>query len=105
MSEKQEIKEGSISVDFSKFLKPDDPENIVLNITSSHFSNYALIQLREREMHIDFLELPGSKRDDKWRINAVRIYLTPDHSRKIANILLDLLDKADKKEKETTADE
>lgn len=51
-------------------------EDLVLNISSIHYSNLTYMQVASRETVLDFLELPGVKRDGKMVINGVRIYLS-----------------------------
>ncbi len=86
----QSSENTTAEINFSEWLKPD-VENVVPDISVVKYSNYALIQVMERDMLIDFLELPGIKKDGKWVINTTRVYLTHSHGQKLAKSILKLL--------------
>jgi len=69
-----------------------DPKDIVPDITVSRYSNMAYIQVTQRDVYIDFLELPGIKRDGKMVVNGTRIYMSHVAAQKLAEALGTVLD-------------
>jgi len=47
-----------------------------------------------RDVSIDFIELPGVKKEDKTIINAIRIKLPHSVAQNLAGLLIGLLEKA-----------
>jgi hypothetical protein len=69
----EKAKNTSIDIgDLYKFKR----EDLILDISSTHYSNLTYMQVASRETILDFLELPGVKKDGKMVINGVRIYLS-----------------------------
>jgi hypothetical protein len=52
------------------------PDDLVLNISGTHYSNITYIQVAPREVVLDFLEMPGVKREGKMVVEGTRIYLS-----------------------------
>jgi hypothetical protein len=71
-----------------------DPEDLNLNISSTHYSNLTYMQVASREVMLDFLELPGIKRDEKMAVNGVRIYMSHVAAHALVEKLGKLLEKA-----------
>jgi hypothetical protein len=69
-------------------------EDIILNISSTHYSNLTYMQVAPREVVLDFLELPGIKRDGKLVIDGVRVYLSHVAAEILVEKLGKLLEKA-----------
>lgn len=74
-NEENDVEErtGKASIDIVDLYK-FEPEDLILNISSTHYSNLAYMQVASREVVLDFLELPGVKKDGKMVVNGVRIY-------------------------------
>jgi len=51
-------------------------EKLSVDVKVSRYSNLAYIQVTPRDVTIDFLEMPGVKRDGKDVVGATRIYMT-----------------------------
>jgi len=56
---------SSITLDIRDMYK-FEPEDLTVDIPITHYSNVAYMQVTSREVIIDFLQLPGIKRDEKW---------------------------------------
>jgi len=52
------------------------PEDLILDISATHYSNIAYIQVAERDVILDFLALPGTKKEGKTVVNGVRVYMS-----------------------------
>jgi hypothetical protein len=89
---KNTIPEATESFDIDKLYKTDQ-NNIILNISESVYSNYARINVSNRDVSIDFIEFPGVKKEDKLIIDAIRIKLPHSVAQNLAGILIDLLEK------------
>lgn len=64
------------------------PEKIELNFSKVSYSNEQFMLCTGRDMYIDFLELPGINIEGVHKIDATRIFLTPDIARNLANNIL-----------------
>ena len=71
-----------------------EPEDLILDISSTHYSNITYIQIAAREVILDFLELPGIKKDSKMVINGTRIYLSHVAAQALVEKLGKLLEQA-----------
>jgi hypothetical protein len=69
-----------------------DPEDIVPDISSVHYSNLAYIQATHRDVYIDFLQMPGVKKDDKVLLDGARIYMSHVAAKKLAEALQGILE-------------
>ncbi|MHB8119847.1 MAG: DUF3467 domain-containing protein [Methanothrix sp.] len=93
-SEKKDIvSETTELFDIEKLYKTDQ-NSIILNISESFYSNYARINVSNRDVNIDFIEMPGVKKEDKIVINAIRIKLPHSVAQNLAGLLIGLLEKA-----------
>jgi len=88
----EESKEGR-SIDIG-YLYKSEPEDLILNILSTHYSNLTYMQVAQREVILDFLELPGIKKDERMVVNGVRIYMSHVAALALAEKLGKLLEKA-----------
>ncbi|HEC57740.1 MAG TPA: DUF3467 domain-containing protein [Candidatus Syntrophoarchaeum butanivorans] len=70
-----------------------DPEDVSVDISVVRYSNLAYIQVSHRDVHIDFLEMPGIKKDGKTRINGTRIYMSHAAAQKLARELNEVLER------------
>lgn len=82
-----------VNIDFKKSYQ-FTPEEFEIEITSTHYSNNSYIQVMADDVFIDFLELPGVKKDGKMVANATRVYLTLPQAKKLADILGKVLEKS-----------
>ena len=65
-----------------------------LDIGSVKYSNLAYIEASDRDVHIDFLEMPGIKRDGRVYVSGTRVYMSHSAARRLAEVLPDVLKKA-----------
>lgn len=68
------------------------PENLKPDISIVRYSNLAYIHTTNRDVHIDFLEMPGIIKDDKVLLNGTRIYMSHAAAQKLAERLLETLE-------------
>ncbi len=68
------------------------PENLKPDISIVRYSNLAYINTTNRDVHIDFLEMPGIIKDDKVLLNGTRIYMSHAAAQKLAERLLETLE-------------
>ena len=69
-----------------------EPEDLALDISTTHYSNVAYIQVAPRDVIIDFLELPGLKKDGKMVVNGARVFMSFVAAQKLAESLGKLLE-------------
>ncbi len=93
VSEDELIIEGTIedkgkviSLDIGKFYKFEQ-EDFEIDITTVRYSNNCYIQVMGQDVFVDFLELPGVKKDGKLIANATRIYMTHTQAKKLVETL------------------
>lgn len=82
----------SKTIDFRNLYQMN-PENLSINVTSTWYSNLAYIQVTQRDVMIDFLQMPGAKRNEENVIEATRIYMTHAAAQKMVLSLKALLEK------------
>lgn len=100
-----EVVDGkTITIDFGT-LYQFKPEDMSIDITNTFYSNHAYIQVMNRDVFIDFLQIPGVKKDDVVRVNGTRIYLTHSHAKKLAKSILGVIENANKEGKLESYDE
>lgn len=83
--------EGPITVDLRELYK-FEPKDIIPDISMVRYSNLAYIQITHRDVYIDFLEMPGIKKDGKVLLNGTRIYMSFVAAQKLAETLQDILE-------------
>ena len=71
-----------------------NPKEAVPDITTVRYSNLAYIQVTPRDVYIDFLEMPGVKREGRAVVNGTRVYMSFVAARRLSEVLKDILDKA-----------
>ena len=69
-----------------------DPKDIRLDISAIAYSNLANINASSRDVCIDFLEMPGIKKDGIPVVTGTRIYLSHVAAQKLAKALSDVLE-------------
>ena len=93
--EKASTKEkGSIMVDLKELYK-FEPQDIIPDISIVRYSNLAYIQITHRDVYIDFLEMPGVKKDSKVLLNGTRVYMSFVAAQKLAETLQGILEQVD----------
>ena len=92
MDKKTSEKNNPGTIDFQK-LYAFKPEDLILDITNSSYSNMAYVQVSHRDVSIDFLEMPGIRKEGKNVVKGTRIYMSHAAAQKLAESLSNLLDK------------
>jgi hypothetical protein len=87
---KEEQIEGAKSIDL-KSIYAFDPKDITTDVSVVRYSNLAYIQVMPRDLYIDFLEMPGVKRDGKMIATGARIYMSHAAGQKLAEVLAGIL--------------
>ena len=70
------------------------PNNYDLEITDDFFSNIANIQVTNTDVTIDFLLFPGVNKDNTSYIRGKRVHIPHSTAQKLAQIILDTLNRA-----------
>jgi hypothetical protein len=86
---KTEIK-GKMTINIGELYKYS-AEDLCPDITVVRYSNLAYIQVTPRDVQIDFLEMPGIKKDSKMMVNGTRIYMSHAAAQKLSEALVGLL--------------
>lgn len=84
--EEEVQEEKSISIDLRELFKMD-PKDLVPDISVVRYSNIAFINVTNRDVYIDFLEMPGIKKDGKVLLNGTRIYMPYAAAQKLTEVL------------------
>jgi len=78
--------------DLLKELYRYDPKDLRLDISAITYSNLANINASSRDVYIDFLEMPGIKKDGIPVVTGTRVYLSHVAAKKLAKALSDVLE-------------
>jgi|AGTN01.2.fsa_nt_gi hypothetical protein len=70
------------------------PSDMEIKYDKIAYSNDQYTQVTARDLYIDFLELPGYKEDGTQTIHAVRIYMSRDTAKTMAEGVLRLLEES-----------
>ncbi len=81
---------GIITIDISRLFKVD-PDNIQLDVDHVHYSNVAYIQVNQRDVQVDFLQLPGIPSENGTMAKTTRIYLSHVAAKRLGETLLQTL--------------
>lgn len=94
MAEKDKDQENeSMIIDIQK-MYAYQPDDLTPDISYSTYSNLAYIQVTQRDVYIDFLEMPGIRREDgKMHINGTRVYMSHAAAQKLSEALNGILNK------------
>ncbi len=84
-------KKGLIKIDLQKMYSFES-KDLVPDITIVRYSNFAYIQTTARDVYIDFLEMPGIKKDGKVLANGTRIYMSHVAAQRLAEALSGVLE-------------
>lgn len=91
--EKPSIKESKgLTIDLNEIYK-FEPGDLTIDITTSRYSNLAYVTCEHRDVFIDFLEMPGIKKDGKMLVNGTRIFMSHAAAQKLAEALKGILKK------------
>lgn len=97
VDESRDTTESEVSKKSTRFDVRDlykmDIEKLSVDVKVSRYSNLAYIQVTPRDVTIDFLEMPGVKRDGKDVVGATRIYMTHVAAQKMVRSLGSLLER------------
>jgi len=74
----------------------DNAGELVTDILVSRYSNLAYIQVSPRDVCIDFLEMPGIRKNEKTVVGGARIHMSHEAARRLAEVLGGVLEKARK---------
>lgn len=69
-----------------------EPEDFEIDISSTHYANSTFMQVMGQDVFVDFLEIPGAKKNGKMVANATRIYMTHVQAKKLVIALGNLLE-------------
>jgi hypothetical protein len=83
-------KDQVLSVDLGKCYQ-FKPEDFEIEVTSEHYSNNSFIQVMNQDVFVDFMRIPGVKKDGKMVASATRIYMTHVQAAKLARTLQSVL--------------
>ncbi len=84
--------EGSVTFDLNDYYSID-PKEIVIHNTNTSYSNMSYIQINRRDVLIDFLQMPGVKREGKQVVDSVRVFMSHSAAQKLSEVLGQLLEK------------
>ena len=90
-----DLESGSILIDLNE-MYDFDPKDMVPDISLVRYSNFAYIQVTPRDVYVDFLEMPGIKKDNKVIVNGTRVYMSHIAAQKLAEALQGVLEKVHK---------
>ena len=82
-----------ISIDIGSLFQID-PERIKPEIDHVHYSNVAYIQINQRDVQIDFLQMPGIPEEGGSRVKTTRIYLSHSAAKKLSETIMTTLKNA-----------
>lgn len=83
--------DGTVVIDLGKIYS-FDPKDIVPEITDVRYSNLSFIQVTHRDVYIDFLQMPGIKKDGKVLVNGTRVYMSHVAAQKLVEALEGVLE-------------
>lgn len=67
--------DSKVTVDLRRIYEFDG-KDIVTDIDTTKYSNLAYIQVTPRDLYIDFLAMPGVKKDGRMVVSGVRVYMS-----------------------------
>lgn len=88
---KTAIKESKgLTIDLNEIYK-FEPKDITIDVTASRYSNLAYVTCEHRDVFIDFLEMPGIKKDGKMMVNGTRIFMSHAAAQRLGEALNGIL--------------
>ena len=88
---KSSIRVQPVSLDVGKMYQ-FSPDEMYPEVRSSSYANVSYITCTNRDVYIDFLEMPGIKKDGKMMIPATRVYMSHSAAQQLAEKLKEILD-------------
>lgn len=82
---------ASITIDL-KDLYRFGPEDISIEILEERYSNLAYMQVTHRDVYIDFLSMPGIKKDGKMNVRGIRVFMSHVAAQRLTESLCKLLE-------------
>jgi hypothetical protein len=79
-----------------------EPKDLVVEIDGERYSNHAMIQVTDRDVYIDFLSMPGIKKDGKMVLRGTRIFMPHSSAQTLAESLGKTLEIVNKDGRMTT---
>lgn len=89
----EDRKKASVSIDLSSSYHIENTP-AVMDIEQVYYSNLATVNVSHRDVFIDFLQVPGIKRDDTLHLPGVRVFMSYASAQKLAEALSKVLEKA-----------
>jgi len=83
---REEQGRSGVSIDLRKIYEFDG-RDVTLDIDESRYSNLAYIQVTPRDLYIDFLEMPGVKREGRMVARGIRVYMSHAAGQRLAEAL------------------
>ncbi len=93
VSDEVEKKSSNVQIDLNEIYKFES-EDIEIDIINEEYSNLAYIQVGNRDLRIDFLKMPGVKKEGKQKVEGTRIHMSHAAAQKMARKLIDILQKS-----------
>jgi hypothetical protein len=69
-----------------------EPGDFEIDVSTIHYANSTFMQVMGQDVFVDFLEVPGVKKNGKMVANATRIYMTHVQAKKMVIALENLLE-------------
>jgi hypothetical protein len=92
---KEQGEKITMGIDLKEMYKID-PREMTPEITVTRYSNLAYVQVAPRDVYIDFLEMPGVKREGKTLVNGTRVYMSHVAAQRLGEVLQGILKKVAK---------
>jgi hypothetical protein len=91
-SKKTQEGPAPVGIDLKEMYKMD-PKEMSPDITITRYSNLAYVQVSPRDVYIDFLEMPGVRKDGKVAVDGTRIYMSHVAAQRLGDVLQGILKK------------
>lgn len=90
IADPNEGKGQMLSVDIGKNYQ-FKPEDFEIDVAAVQYANHSFIQVMGQDVFVDFMQIPGVKKDGKMVATATRIYMTHVQAAKLARTLQSVL--------------
>ena len=64
-----------------------EPSDLTIEIAEEHYANFALVQVTPNDVYIDFLPMPGIKREGKMVLRGIRVFMPHSVAQKLGETL------------------
>lgn len=85
-------KKTTVAVDLSSSYNIESSPTVT-DIERVHYSNLATVNVSHRDVFVDFLQIPGFKREDTTHLPGVRVFMSYASAQKLAEALSMVLEK------------